>query len=373
MYETAFKLDAALIYLNHAAMSPWPQRTAAAVKAFADENMAGGARHYAHWQQIEQALREQLRHLINARSTDEIALLKNTSEALSVVAYGLPWQPGDNVVIPRQEFPANRIVWESLVKYGVATRMVDIATSQAPESALIECIDHNTRLLSVSSVQYGSGLRLDLEALGSACRARDILFCVDAIQSLGAIEFDAQACQADFVMANGQKWMMGPEGVALFYCRAEVMERLDLKQYGWRMVANPDDYDSHTWEVAGSARRFECGSPNMTGIHALHASLALIQETGMQTIQQQVLENTRFMIDFLQQYPGSYRLLTPVQQDRHAGIVTFIPLNETSETLHEMLTGQDVICALRSGGVRLSPHFYTPRKQLFRALELLGS
>ena len=372
MVETAFKLDASLIYLNHAAVSPWPQCTAAAVKAFADENATRGAKHYTAWLKTEQALRGQLRRLINARSTDEIALLKNTSEALSLVAYGLPWQSGDNVVVTRQEFPSNRIVWESLARYGVETRKADISGDQSPETALIECIDHNTRLLSVSSVQYGSGLRLDLDMLGAACRQRDILFCVDAIQSLGAIEFDAQACRADFVMADGHKWMMGPEGVALFYCRQEVMDRLDLKQYGWHMVEDQGDFDSHTWEVAGSARRFECGSPNMTGIHALHASLSLIHETGIQTIQQQVLENTRFMIDYLQQHAGSYRLITPAQEDRHAGIVTFVPLHEAPETLHEMLTGRDVICALRGGGVRFSPHFYTPRKQLFKALELLG-
>jgi len=373
MFESAFKLDASLIYLNHAAVSPWPQCTAAAVQAFAHENMVHGSKHYPDWLKTEQALREQLRRLINARSTDEIALLKNTSEALSLVAYGLPWQSGDNVVITRQEFPSNRIVWESLVKYGVETRLADIATDQAPETAIIDSIDRNTRLLSVSSVQYGTGLRLDLDVLGAACRERDILFCVDAIQSLGAIEFDAQACQADFVMADGHKWMMGPEGVALFYCRREIMERLDLKQYGWHMVENQGDYDSSTWEVAGNARRFECGSPNMTGIHALHASLALIHATGMQAIEQQVLDNTRFMIDSLQQRADSYRLITPVPEDRHAGIVTFVPLHETPETLHEMLTGRDIVCALRGGGVRFSPHFHTSRKQLFKALELLGS
>jgi len=372
MHDSEFSLNAGLVYLNHAAVSPWPRRTAAAVKAFADENATLGSSNYPEWMAIEGALREQLRRLVNAESADEIALLKNTSEALSVVAYGLSWQRGDNVVITSQEFPSNRVVWESLAQYGVATRAADITREDSPEAAIIACMDTNTRLLSVSSVQYGTGLRLDLEVLGAACRERGILFCVDAIQSLGALQFDVQACQADFVMADGHKWMLGPEGVALFYCRQSSMELLALKQYGWHMLEHYLDFDRHSWDVAGSARRFECGSPNMTGIHALHASLGLIHEVGMQTIETQVLENTRFMLDFFKQHARRYRLLTPPDSTRHAGIVTFQPLQESAAAVHRMLTGERVACALRGGGVRFSPHFYTPRRQLFRALELLG-
>ncbi len=371
MYESAFNLDDAIIYLNHAAVSPWPIRTAEAVKAFANENASLGSTNYAGWIKQESILREQLRKLVNAGSTDEIALLKSTSEALSAVAFGLPWESGDNVVITSQEFPSNRIVWESLDRFGVEIRPAGLSGDLSPEEAIIACMDKRTRLLSVSSVQYGTGLRLDLDILGMACRERDILFCIDAIQSLGAMEFDVQACQADFVMADAHKWMLGPEGIALFYCRNEIMEQLALNQYGWHMVEDHMDFDSQTWDIAGSARRFECGSPNMTGIHALSASLSLIHETGMQIIQAQVLENSRFMIDFFNQHTDKYQLLTPPEDNRHAGIVTFRPVDEAPEALFEMLAGQNIICALRGGGVRFSPHFYTPRKKLHTALECL--
>ena len=371
MYESAFRLDDAIIYLNHAAVSPWPVRTAEAVKAFADENAAFGSQNYLAWIALETTLKEQLRKLINANSSDEIALLKSTSEAISVVAYGLEWQSGDNVVITSAEFPSNRIVWESLHSQGVETRPADLSADESPEQAIIACMDQRTRLLSVSSVQYGTGLKLDLEILGKICHERGILFCIDAIQSLGALEFDVQACQADFVMADAHKWMMGPEGIALFYCRHDIMEQLQLRQYGWHMREDYLNFDSHAWEVAGSARRFECGSPNMTGVHALHASLSLIHETGMATIQQQVLENSRFIIDFLNRHDGRYRLLTPPETSRHGGIVTFLPLEEPPESVFGMLAGQHVACAQRAGGVRFSPHFYTPRNKLFKALELL--
>jgi len=373
MYATEFQLDDSIVYLNHAAVSPWPRRTADAVRAFAAENLAWGSRRYPEWVKTETRLRQQLQALVNARSADEIALLKNTSEALSVVAYGLPWRAGDRIVISNQEFPSNRIVWESLAKYGVTTEAADLSSDDSPEAALIACMDDRTRLLSVSSVQYGTGLRLDLDKLGSACRERGILFCVDAIQSLGALTFDVQACQADFVMADGHKWMTGPEGIALFYCRSEIMDRLDLKQYGWHMVEDPSDYARTTWETAHSARRFECGSPNMTGIHALHASLELLLEVGMTTIQQLVLENTRFMIDFFNRHTDRFVLLTPQTTARHAGIVTFRPLQEKPESLYEILAAANVACALRGGGIRFSPHFYTPRKKLCKALELLES
>ena len=126
MYESEFPLDDSVTYLNHAAVSPWPLRTATAVKRFADENVAFGSNNYPSWVNTETQLRKQLQQLVNADSSDEIALLKNTSEALSIVAYGLDWKPGDKVVITNQEFPSNRVVWESLQKYGVNTRAASI-------------------------------------------------------------------------------------------------------------------------------------------------------------------------------------------------------------------------------------------------------
>jgi selenocysteine lyase/cysteine desulfurase len=371
MLGAEFILDESIIYLNHAAVSPWPRRTAAAVKSFAEENASIGARNYGAWIETEHALRARLCRLINAASSNEIALLKNTSEALSVVAYGLTWLPGDNVVITDQEFPSNRIVWESLAKFGVETRAAGLAGDTPPEDAILSCIDQHTRVVSVSSVQYATGLRLDLEKIGDACQQRDILFCVDAIQSLGAVGIDVQSCRADFVMADGHKWMMGPEGVALFYCRAGVMERLDLQQYGWHMVEDHGDYDNPAWRLAASARRFECGSPNMTCIHALNASLSLIHEIGMPVIEKRITENSRYLIDYFSAQADEFQLITPREEQRHAGIVTFRPRRESTEALHGRLRNENVICATRGGGIRFSPHFHTTNEQLDRALELL--
>ena len=369
-FSAEFPLDSDLIYLNHAAVAPWPRRTADAVQRFAEENVRRGAAHYPRWMETEARLREQCRALLNAPSVDDIALLKNTSEALSVVAYGLDWQAGDNVVISDQEFPSNRIVWESLRDVGVETRSVHLSQGSSPEQALAAAMDGRTRLLAISSVQYASGLRLDMEQLGAICREHGVLFCIDAIQSLGALPLDVQRCGADFVAADGHKWLLGPEGCAVFYIRAEVRDRLQLRQYGWHMVEEYLDFSRHDWRVASSARRFESGSPNMLGIHALSASLSLLNDVGTEQVAAGVLANSRYLMERLTALPG-IDLLTPQQPERHAGIVTFRHRTITPESLHSRLFAANVVCAQRGGGVRFSPHFYTPRNQLDAALEKL--
>lgn len=363
-----FELSEDICYLNHAAVSPWPKRTVEAVTRFARENGEWGSRYYDRWLGVEQALRGQLQQLINAGSSDEIALLKNTSEALSVVAYGMDWKAGDRIIISNQEFPSNRIVWESLLPLGVEIIEVDIGTTDTPEAAIIDRMDARTRLVSLSSVQYSSGLALDLVPIGAACRHHEAAFCVDAIQSLGAKPFDAQACQADFVMADGHKWMLGPEGLALFYCRNDWIERLSLKQFGWHMVEALGDYDRRDWQPAKTARRFECGSANMLGIHALHASLTLLLETGIETIFNSISKNISYIIDILNN--NEIRLRSETHPARRAGIVTFDRPGINTAELFASLQKSGVVCALRGGGIRFSPHFYTSRAILDRALTL---
>jgi len=370
-YSAEFPLKEDITYLNHAAVSPWPRRTVEAVQQFASENGVQGSLSYPHWLETEQQLREQLRQLLNAPSTDDIALVKNTSEALSFVAYGLNWNPGDNIVSSDQEFPSNRIVWESLASKGVALRQAALDSHESPEDALFALVDDNTRLIAISSVQYASGLRMDLDRIGRFCRARDILFCVDAIQSVGAIPMDVQANHIDFIAADGHKWMMGPEGLGVFYCRQELRDQLHLTQFGWHMVQAVGDFDKLQWRAADSARRFECGSPNMLAIHALSASLSLLLELGMDTVAQQILGNSHFLIEQLKTLGMSLR--TPQEPTRHAGIISFAHPQQDNQLLFEHLNDSGVFCAYRGGHIRFSPHFYTPREKLIVALERISA
>ncbi len=358
-----------LKYLNHAAVAPWPKRTREAVVAFARENVTYGASRYHLFSEKENYLRLQIRKLINAPSIDDIALLKNTSEALSVVAAGIRWNRGDNVVTSAEEFPSNWIPWDAQKIHGVSLKKVDIRV-QRPEQALIEACDNRTRVLTISSVQFSSGIKLDLELLGDYCKANDILFCVDAIQSIGAHELDVQKIRADFVMADGHKWMLGPEGIALFYSDAAVRDELNLYQYGWHMTATPDDYDIKSWQPAKSARRFEPGSNNLLGIHALSASLSLIEELGMAYIERELDIRVSYLLERLAEH-DQVQLITPVDPGQRAGIVAFKVAGADQQALHKQLLENRVFCALRGGAIRFSPHYYTRIEQLDKTIDVL--
>ncbi len=374
--STDFTIKENIFYLNHAAVSPWPLQTTEAIKKFADENALMGATQYLQWVKVEQALKDNIATLINAPSSNDIALVKNTSEALSFVAYGIDWVPGDNVVIAQQEFPSNRIVWQSLKNRGVEVKFVDLGKNDgpgthSPEDKLIAAITCKTRLLSVSSVQYADGFRMNLNKLGDYCKENRVLFCVDAIQSIGALSFDVQSINADFVMADGHKWLMSPEGLGLFYCKEERRSELKLSQYGWRMVENQFDFDSLTWSEAKTARRFECGSPNMLGIHALNSSIKLILKRKIEFIEQQLVKNSRHIVKKLETVPET-TVQSNTQTHRISGIVSFRHDKVSSETLYNELMSNNVICAMRHGNVRFSPHYYTSEEVIDGAIEILN-
>lgn len=367
-----FPLQPGLIYMNHAGVGVWPRRTAQAVQAFAAENARHGASRYPAWARREQALRVALQAFINAPSADDIALLPSTSAALSVVAGGIDWRWGDNVVGADEEFPSNRMPWQAQRKWGVTWRGVPVSGVADPEAALLSACDDRTRVLAISSVQFGTGLRLDLARLGEACRRRHILFCVDAIQSLGALPLDVQACGIDFTMADAHKWLLGPEGIAVFYCRSDLRPQLELRQFGWHMAEDVGDYDARTWRPAASARRFECGSPNMTGIHALAASLSLLVELGAVEVATRILRNSSYLIEKLRELAGA-QVLTPGPEARRAGIVTVRLPDTDHESLRTKLGAAGVICACRAGGLRFSPHVHNTPTQIDNMLEVLSS
>ncbi|MGN2621566.1 aminotransferase class V-fold PLP-dependent enzyme [Stutzerimonas balearica] len=369
--ENEFPQAPGLRYLNHAAVAPWPRRASSAVSQFAEQNATLGARDYPQWLKIENRLRERLARLLNAPTSADVALVKNTSEALSFVAFGLDWRAGDQIVISDEEFPSNRVVWEALQPQGVDVIQVSLAGAD-PETDLLAACTPRTRLLAISAVQYASGIRLDLDRLGHGCEQRGVLLCIDAIQQLGALPFDVQQSRCAFAMADGHKWMLGPEGLGVFYCRSDLRPQLKLHEYGWHMLEHAGDYDRSDWQPARSARRFECGSPNMLGAVALEASLSLLEEVGMHQVAASLNERMEWLRAGLRQLPG-IELLSPAQPERSAGIVTFRLAGSANQALFEQLKAEQVVCALRGGGIRLSPHFYTPAEVIEDTLALLRS
>ena len=365
-----FPLDADLCYLNHAAVGPWPRRTAQVVTNFAQQNMTRGATDYPSWVKVERRLRERLARLIGAKDPHDIALVKNTSEGLSIISQGLDWRDGDEVVGLAGDFCSNQMVWEVLEERGVCFSPVDALGASDPEGALIAALSAKTRLLAISTVHFATGYRFDMPRLAAACQTRGVLMSVDAIQSLGAVPFDLAEVPADFVTSGGHKWLLSPEGLGFFYCRADLRGHLRLHQYGWAMRESPYDFDTEAWEPAASARRFESGTPNMIGIHAMDASLSLFEEVGMETVAARLAENVGVLEVALRDIPG-IEILTPGDAARRAGILTFRHGRVHGAHLHAALMERRVICATRAGGVRLAPHFYTPQPVLDSAIDLI--
>jgi len=363
-----FPQDPDLCYLNHAAVAPWPKRTAEAVQKFAFENMTTGAEGYLSWLEQDQSIRERMAWLINAPSSDDIALIKNTSEGLSFVASGIQWSHGDEIIGIADDFPSNRMVWESLSEQGVRFNTVVTNSFDDPEGALIGAITNKTRLMAISSVHFATGVKLDLVRISQACRNANVLLCVDAIQSLGAQSFDLSTVSADFVIADGHKWMLGPEGIGLFYVNPQIRNDLSIHEFGWAMRENRADYSDAPWQLARSARRFECGSPNMLGIFALDQSLSLIQDVGFDQIEKRLSENMELLRRGLLAIPGC-QIRTP--ESAQAGILAFSFQGVDSESLYQKLMKTRVICASRGGFVRLSPHFYTSKNVINTAIDII--
>lgn len=362
-----FPIDADLCYLNHAAIGPWPRRTADAVARFAQQNLVRGGTDYPAWLEVERRLRNRIATLINAPDVDDIALTKNTSEGLSTVSQGLDWGDGDEVVGFEHDFSSNRMVWEVLQDRGVAYRPVDALASADPEAALIAALGPKTRLLAISSVHYASGYRFDLERISAACRRNGTLLSVDVIQSLGALPFDVQRVDADFVACGGHKWLLAPEGLGFLYVRAGLRDSLALHQYGWAMREKPYDFEGGPWRAAESARRFESGTPNMLGIHALDASLSLFEEFGDNGVQERLATNIALLEDGLGGI-ADLEFLTPREPEKRAGILTFRYPHKDQAALYRALMKAGVVCAARAGGIRFAPHFYTPETVLERAI-----
>ncbi len=369
-----FPVNDQCLYLNHAAVAPWPKCTSEAVQAFAQENCQTGAQGYLTWLKKEQDLRSKLAKLVGSKNEDCIALVKNTSEALSIVAYGLDWQAGDIILISDDEFPSNRIVWESLAqKIGIRVKQVAIS-AEDPEAEILAAIhsaSEKPKLISISAVQYASGIKLDLAKLGEACKIHDVLFCVDAIQAVGAMEFNCDDWHIDFAMADGHKWMLGPEGLGFFFVKQEHIQNLNLYQYGWHMIEGAGDFSIKNWQPANNAKRFECGSPNMLAGYALEASTDLLLQVGLNQVAQRIEYNHAYLVEKLLALGAE--ILSPLDPKVRAGIVTFRFDGIDSAQLYQQLMNKGVVCANRGGGVRFSPHFHTTELCMEAAIKVLRS
>jgi selenocysteine lyase/cysteine desulfurase len=365
-----FPVTRQLAYLDNAGVAPISTRVEEALARFAGEASQRGAQHYDDFYDAEiERVRGRAARLLGARP-EEIAFVKNTTEGLGLVAVGLDWRPGDQVVSCDLEYPSNVYPWWSLRQRGVETVMLRGRDGSLPLDSVERALaSPRTRLLALSSVEFGSGARNDLEALGKLCRERGVLFCVDAIQSLGCLPLDAERCGIDFLAADGHKWLLSVEGCGIFYCSRRVIDLVTPRIVGWRNVADNRDFDRYHLDLQPGAGRFEEGTPNTAGIFALGAALDLLLELGVDAIGRRVLELSERLVEGLTQRGA--QVLSPREPGQASGIVSFRLSEEPPGRSVERLRDRGVIVVARRGGVRASPHFYNDPADLDRLLGAL--
>ena len=362
-----FPVTEELIFFDHARVAPLPERVRKVVTTFVEDATRFGTAHYETWMiGIEQS-RKSFARLINA-GTDEVAFVKNTSEGLSIVANGLDWKSGDNVVIPDIEFPANVYPWWNLKRLGVETRMVHAVEGRVLFDDLVKQVDARTRLISISSVECNSGFRCDLNRIGAFCKEKDILFCVDAIQSLGILTIDVKRDHIDFLSADGHKWMLSVEGLGGFYISREVLEKVYPVTVGWGNMVNAADYMNYEFVFRPDAQRFEEGSPNTMSIHAFGAALDLLLETGIENIEQRVMALGDTILEQLQR--RGLNIYSSTRPEERSGNIAFV-MNQDISRLYEWMLENKVKLTVRDGLVRLSPHFYNSEEEFLRFFDLL--
>lgn len=355
-------------FLNHAAVSPISRRCSAAVRHYL-EHLENNSYIRGGFYKLADRVRTQIASLIGS-DPDEVTFTKNTSEGICFVANGLSWQNGDNVVTSNVEFQANRYPWQALRERGVELRMALEEDGRIPLERLIELIDSRTRVVAISSVQFVSGFRTDLASLGEYCQSKGVLLCVDAIQSLGAMPIDVKAMHIDFLASDGHKWLCAPEGTGLFYVRKELQGHLRPTTIGWLSMKDPFDYSKYQFEFANSAKRYDSGSYNLAGIHALGGAIELIQEIGIEKITERILSLTKRLTVGLRD--KGYRVISSRTLGEASGIVAFFSDVHDLEKIQAHLQSEyRIVIAHRCGRLRASPHFYNSEQEIDQLIEVL--
>ncbi len=360
-----FPVTESLIYINHAAVAPLVRPAAEAMKRFCEDGMLNGSLHYQEWLDTYEAVRRATARLVNV-TPEEIALMKNTSEGISTVAMGLDWRPGDRIVAFTEEFPSNQYPWRRLEQSkGVKIDWLSVTD----DLAKIEAAAKGARLLAISFVQYLTGYRADVQAIGEICRRHNVIYFVDAIQGLGVFPLDARACHIDALAADGHKWLLGPEGCAILYISRELQEQVEPVEFGWTNVAGYNDYGARDMALRNDAGRYECGTLNTIGCFGLRASMEFLLKVGaskmgpmIQSLGDRIAEGAR---------QKGYEVLGHRTPETGAGIVSFRKPGVESTAIVEHLKQQKISAAARAGWVRTSPHFYITAEEIDKVVECL--
>jgi selenocysteine lyase/cysteine desulfurase len=360
------------IFLAHGGDCPLPRRVAEAIAQYA-RNAATGDQEKFVYPKILSHGRELAGRILNCKP-EEVAFVGPTSLALSFIASGLSFRRGDNVLIYFDDYPSNVYPWMALAEQGVEVRLLNTrGLGVIRPRDVTGQVDENTRLVALASCHFISGFRLDLSSIASFLRQRNILFCVDAIQTVGA--FPMQATQLDFLAADAHKWLLGPCGAGVLYVREALQEKLSPPIYGWHNVRSPDFVAQEQIVLRSGAARYEAGTHNLLGLVGLVAAMELIVEIGVEEISRELSRKRAWLVPALQK-KGFEVLSAEATAENCSGITSFFQPGKDLALLHQKLLDAHVITSLRTDRtgqkyIRLSPHFYNTDEELRRVLELI--
>jgi cysteine desulfurase / selenocysteine lyase len=363
-----FAVTRRYIYLNHAAVGVIPASSAAAIDGFVRAQSNGGVLGTAPHDARMPAYRDRIGRFIGARGR-EIATIPNTSAGANAVALGVDWKPGDEVLLCDNEFPSNAVPWVALRKRGVNVRLLPTMHQRLTPDVLRREISTRTRVVALSWVSYADGYRHDLPALSEIAHDVGALFCVDAIQGLGALRLDVREAGIDTLYAAAGKWMLGLHGAGLLYVREELIERLAPATPGWRSMEDMWDFHDYEQPFSPEALRFESGTPNFVGTLSLVGSIELFESSGPEAIERHVLALTDRLCEGLKR--AGAELATLRGPGISSGIVTFAMPGSDSVELGRALAKDGVVTTYRPSGIRIAPHGYNTIEEIDRVVDLV--
>ncbi len=370
--QREFPVTRQCVFLAHAGDCPLPRRVAEAVAAY-----AGGATMADQERVVYPAILDEGRKLaagLLGCHPDEAGFVGPTSLALSFFASGLKFRKSDNVLIYLDDYPSNVYPWMALAEQGVQARLMNTrGLGQIRPQDVMGQVDENTRLVALASCHFISGYRIDIQAIGQFLRERNILFCLDAIQTVGAFPLPTE--WVDMLAADAHKWLLGPCGAGLIYVRRSVRERLNPPIYGWHNIECPDFVAQERIVLRKGIEKYEAGTYNLLGLVGLIEAMRLIQEIGIENIARELLRKRDWLVPALQA-KGYTVLHANSPEPNRSGIVSFHRPGAELGALHAKLAEAKIVTSLRTDRhgrqyIRLSPHFYNTDEELHRALALL--
>jgi cysteine desulfurase / selenocysteine lyase len=363
-----FPIARRFAYLDHAAIAPLATPVRSAMDVFL-QRQTEEPLDRLQWERLRSQVRSRVAELFKA-APETIAFVKNTTTGLSLVAAGLDWHEGDNVVGVDREFPANIYPWMQLRRLGVELRLYHPPQGRIDVRKLAAMCDSRTRVVAVSAVQFWNGFRLDLAGLRQAVRSKDTLIVVDAIQAAGGLQIDLSETTVDFLAAGAQKWLLGPLAIGVAFVAPRMLERLTPVTVGTDSVVRDEEFFDYDLTLKPDARRFEEASPNYPGILGLGAAVSLLLRAGPLAVEQEVLRLADRLRAELPEH-GYTLLLKPANPGERSGIVSFRHPRMVPAELHGRLKDAGVIISLRGDFLRASPHYYNSDQDIDRLLEAL--